>query len=421
MDDFVTTGTRGGTGRVGRLLVMGGLQRPIVGRVGPPGEAQMKVPCLLLVLATFAMVGCSKTSPTQPTTPVQLARVVEAARVAHRLPAIAAAAFGLDSVEVAASGIRRLGEPAHVTVNDLFHVGSLAKSLTATAIARLVDEGALAWTLTLADVFPESAASMDTSYRRVTLAELLQNRSGLPGINDLEEFLALPEFTGDVREQRQQFAHWVLAQPPAVPRGTYLYSTAGFSLAAAVAERRTGRSWESIVRESVLATVEASMFVGWPLEAGPNEPCGHMMIGAELQPVEPSAGHIPPVLAPGGDVSMTVRDFARYAQLHLRALCGRPELLSAAAWRDLHAPNGDYAMGWSVIETADNVVLTHTGSPETFFAFVVLYRSQRQGYVVIINATSPEVDGAIVDIITAMAPRQVAAVTQALATMRTPR
>lgn len=361
-----------------------------------------------LALTALSLSGCGAAKhvnrPEDPAPRPTLSSVVEAARVKHGLPAIAAASFSLDSIEVAVRGIRRLGTPGSATTSDLFHVGSLAKAMTATTVARLVEQGTLSWTLTLAEAFPEQAGTMNAAYREVTLAELLQNRSGLPGVNEYEEFLALPEFHGDLAAQRRAFANWLLSQPPAVPRGEYLYSTGAFSLAAVVAERAAGRSWESLLRGDVLDPLGTRMFVGWPLEAGPDQPCGHMMVGPALQPVDPSAGHIPAVLAPGGDVSMTVADYATFAQLHLRALCGRPELLRPESWRRLHAPVGDYAMGWSVLEVGGNTVLTHTGSPETFFAFVVLYRDQKHGFVVITNATSPSVDAAIGDILVGMAP-----------------
>lgn len=357
-----------------------------------------------LAVLPLLLAGCSSSrSPVAPPAPVSLADAVERARLRHGLPAIAAASFSLDAMDVAASGVRRLGGGEAVTTEDLFHVGSLAKGLTATAIARLVDGGALAWSVTLAEAFPELQSTMHPDYRDVTLAELLRNRAGVPGLNDLEEYLALPEFPGTGAAQRRSFVAWVLAQPPAVPRGTYLYSTGGFAIAAAMAEARTARAWESLVREDVLAPLGAEMFVGWPLEAGEHQPCGHMPEGGVLRPVLPAEGHVPAVVAPGGDVSMTVGDYARYAQLHLRALCGRPALLSDSTWRDVHSPVGDYAMGWSVIEGGGNTVLTHTGSPATFYAFVVLYKAQRRGFVVLMNADTPERDAAVADIVQAMA------------------
>lgn len=374
---------------------------------------------LLLVLAASAMslLGCRGSArPTAPTAPASLQQVVTRARETHRLPALAAATFTLDSMDVAVDGVRRLGATARVRPEDLFHIGSLAKGITATMIGTLVRDNTLAWSLRMSDAFPELASTMNPAYRDVTLDELLHNRSGLPGVNQLEEFLALPPFAGDAMAQRQAFASWLLQQPPAVPRGTYLYSTAGFALAAAIAERRTGVAWDTQVRNRLLAPLGADLFVGWPLEAGPNEPCGHMMVDGALEPIEPSAGHVPAALAPGGDASMTVADYARYAQLHLRALAGRTGALPDSVWRALHGPIGDYAMGWQVLSAGGETAYTHTGSAETFFAFVVLYAQARRGFVVITNATSPEVDGAIVDIVTAMAPRGGSAL--AMAAMR---
>jgi CubicO group peptidase (beta-lactamase class C family) len=42
-----------------------------------------------------------------------------------------------------------------VTTNDVFHIGSCTKSMTATLTAMLIEEGKLRWDTTIADVFPE--------------------------------------------------------------------------------------------------------------------------------------------------------------------------------------------------------------------------------------------------------------------------
>ena len=49
-------------------------------------------------------------------------------------------------------------------------------------------------------------------------------------------------------ESRRKFARGLLAAKPAVPPGSaYLYSNAGYMLAAVIAEEATGRSWEELL------------------------------------------------------------------------------------------------------------------------------------------------------------------------------
>jgi CubicO group peptidase (beta-lactamase class C family) len=52
-------------------------------------------------------------------------------------------------------------------------------------------------------------------------------------------------------ERRAAFAAWVLRGKPAGPIGQGLYSNGGYTIAAAIAERVTGRSWASLVRARV--------------------------------------------------------------------------------------------------------------------------------------------------------------------------
>ena len=59
--------------------------------------------------------------------------------------------------ERAAVGVRKRDDPTPVTTNDLFHIGSCTKSMTATLAALLVEEGKLQWT-TIVD-FPRFVVS----------------------------------------------------------------------------------------------------------------------------------------------------------------------------------------------------------------------------------------------------------------------
>ena len=68
-----------------------------------------------------------------------------------------------------------------MTTNDVFHIGSDTKSMTATLTAMLIEEGKLRWDTTIADVFPELKGKMDKQYEAVTVEQLLTHRGGVPG------------------------------------------------------------------------------------------------------------------------------------------------------------------------------------------------------------------------------------------------
>ena len=77
---------------------------------------------------------------------------LEAIRARYKLPSLAVVSIRDGTPgEVIVTGVRKQGESTKVTPHDKFHIGSCTKSMTATLIGMLVDEGKLKWESTIAD------------------------------------------------------------------------------------------------------------------------------------------------------------------------------------------------------------------------------------------------------------------------------
>jgi CubicO group peptidase (beta-lactamase class C family) len=199
--------------------------------------------------------GCAQaqTSPAMPTQ-AQLLKIVTASRDKHGVPALGAAIVVNGQIRVGVAGVRKEGSPTSATAKDKFHLGSCTKSMTATLAALLIESGRLKWSTTLAQVFPELAATMQPTYRRVTILQLLQHRGGFAEETFPDKFpitywmastLPLPQ-------QRLKYVQHVLREAPATsPGGRMLYSNRGYIVAAAMLERLTKRSWEDLMRQQV--------------------------------------------------------------------------------------------------------------------------------------------------------------------------
>ena len=117
------------------------------------------------------------------------------ARTRHGVPAIAALVRAGGRDTAAAVGVRAVGEPAPVTVDDRWHIGSDTKAFTATLIARLVEEGVLRFDETLEEALPEAAPGMHPGYRGVTILQLLSHTGGIASLTsdkDLPASLSPP-------------------------------------------------------------------------------------------------------------------------------------------------------------------------------------------------------------------------------------
>ncbi|MHB1002066.1 MAG: serine hydrolase domain-containing protein [Armatimonadota bacterium] len=310
-----------------------------------------------------------------------LSETVNVLREQYGLPAVGAAYITSSSIKDVVVGVRKTGTTDSVVSTDRFHIGSCGKSITSTLIGILVDEGKLSWTTRPIDVFPEMAAKINPGYKQITLEQILTHHAGLIALQN-------PEILATVPKQRHAFAEWVLEQPPAKTPGTFLYSNAGYCVAAAMAEQVTGQSWETLLTTRIFQPLGITPTFGWPAVSDPNQPWGHQEINGKLVPHDPNNPEetMPAVLAPAGDISMSIRDFATYVQMHLRGLRSRKSLVPSSIITKLHASKDGHAMGWEVQDLNGTQVHWHGGCNGTFYAIMLIKPDEDKAAVVVTNS-----------------------------------
>jgi CubicO group peptidase (beta-lactamase class C family) len=324
-----------------------------------------------------------------------LSDLLEQMRQSSGIPAIAVAVVDNGEIDQAAVGVREINTEKSVELSDCFHVGSVAKSITATMIGCLVEQGVLDWGSTIGATLGD--IDMRAEYREVTLVELLQHRAGLPAYTtfDDEEEARLAGLPGTPTEQRATFVAEVLQSKATGPAaGDTAYSNAGYVVAGYMAERASGKTWEKLVTELVLdpAGMKTAGF-GWPATVStPNEPHGHFSDGSTFRAQAIGEYPLGSFMAPAGDVRAAVGDLALYAQMHLSGLAGKDGVLSAITIKKLHTPpvSGNdkmgYACGWVISESEDlGAIHFHSGSAGTFYAVVELYPVAQRAIVCVMN------------------------------------
>lgn len=302
------------------------------------------------------------------------------------VPALAIAAANRDRILFAAvSGVRALGEDVPLEADDRFHIGSVAKPITATMIARLVEAGTIRWQTTPADVWPHEAHAFTPELRRITVEQLLSHTAGMPAFESDAENATFERRRESPREERARFARWLLSREPALPVGQHLYSNAGYGLVAAMAEQLTGLSWEELTEREVFAPLRLeSCGFGWPADAS-GQPRGHRKADARLRPHDHSDGYrLRASIAPAGDIHCSVSDLARFGQAHLRGLHSETGYLPQSTFTKLHdAPHGEYALGWNIRAFGSH----HLGSAGTFVSNLIIFRDANLVTVVETNSS----------------------------------
>lgn len=295
--------------------------------------------------------------------------------------------------EQAVRGVRASDAPDPVLANDRWHIGSDAKAMTATMIARLVDQGVLSWSAPLKTLLP--GVAMRPEYADVTLADLLSHRAGLRDLDDTADAALLEAAFVDARplpQQRLAFAATALNEAPIGPvRGESVYSNSGYVLAAVVAEQATGKAFEQLMQDEVFQPLGMSVAYA-PSERG--QILGHL----EGRPLTGLRADNPPLIAPAGAVKLSMADWARFAIDQMAGEKGRGALLPAASYVALHTPQGDTsaALGWGVRNSwpAESPIrlLMHAGSNGHWNALIALSPDQDGGVLIVANTAGPEVE-----------------------------
>lgn len=350
---------------------------------------------LALPLAQTPISSKATQQEQRPTTASDISKVLDQQINAHHLAGMAAVVVKADGVAaIGVAGIRHLGQSNPIDEHDLFHLGSNTKAMTATMIARLIEAGKLSWTTTPLEIFPEMKDSIHPAFKSITLEQLLSHYAGIPPYTDTDskEFKQLPKLTGGAAEQRLKFTQWVLKHEPVATPGTKaVYSNAGFALAAAMAERVTGSTWEDLMVSQVFNPLGIHAIFQWPATWDKNQPWGHVETKQRLKPQDPAdkAEQLPLFLLPAGGVAVSMQDYGLFLQEHLKGLEGKPgKLLSIETIKRLHtAPMHDkYALGWGLQQINDVPSSVHAGSDGTFYVVVAVQPSRDKAIAVAANS-----------------------------------
>ena len=335
---------------------------------------------------------------------VALESLLREAREQYELPAIAAVVVKADSVlGTVAIGVRRLGHTDQVMRTDRFHIGSNGKAIASTVIAKLIEEGVLAWDSRPIDVFPELGSSVHDGFREVTLQQLLGHRAGLPPYKSLKSFRSAErrvDKSDSPRAQRRALSVWLLQQSPDATDIDH-YSNAGYTIAAAMAEEAADEPWESLLESRLAKPLKITLWRGQPARIDPAQPWGHRpksyfgLGHAGQQETKPEDYfNMGPLFGPAGDLALSPIDYAIFLQQHLTGLKGKDGLLQASSIRYLHFGPDGYALGWGESDFDGVLAHTHLGTEGTFVAAVMLLPEHDLAAAVFINSGTPKADKA---------------------------
>ncbi|MCX7644347.1 MAG: beta-lactamase family protein [Rhodobacteraceae bacterium] len=286
--------------------------------------------------------------------------------------------------EIGTCGLASVGGRP-VRPEDRWHIGSLAKSMTATVVARLAEAGRIRWEDTVGEVLGPVIGAIRPWFAEASYADLLRHRAGLGCNLPLLEWVRLGwSEDRDLRADRLHCAAVMLARRPAGPRGQFRYSNAGYVVAGAMLEQALGQTWEALIGETLFAPLGLAS-AGFGPPSGDDPVTGHrrrLLGGLRAVPPSPGADNVP-ALGPAGTVHIAMGDMLTYLACHATE---DPGFLGTASWALLHEPppaGEPCAMGWA--RNPDGT-LRHDGSNTLWYASMLIDRKRRRAAAVFMNA-----------------------------------
>ncbi|CAN5265704.1 serine hydrolase domain-containing protein [soil metagenome] len=307
---------------------------------------------------------------------------------------------------IGVDGVRSNLSDAAVTLDDQWHLGSDTKAMTATMLAKLIDDGQLRWEQTIGETFPEWDGKIDAAYETATLEQLLHHCGGVQAavVSD-EAWVALFNSKEPMPQQRETLAiHMLSLKPVDAPGKKYNYSNEGYMIAAMMAEKKTGKSYETLMQEIIFDPLGMKS-AGWGIPGTigkTNQPWGHRMAFGVLNAVQFDN---PLTIAAAGCAHMSLRDWAKFAALSMKGARGESTFLKKETFERLQKPMlDDYACGWMVADRpwAKGKTLSHGGSNSMWYCVIWIAPKTNRAYLAVANSGGDAAASACDEAVTAM-------------------
>ena len=312
-----------------------------------------------------------------------LADLVTAKMREYHVPGVALGVLRDGRAEIRAFGVRNVDDPQPVTNDTVFPLASISKTVTTTAVMRLVEDGKIDLHAPVRKYLPDFRVADQAASRDVTVWHLLTHTSGWEGqlsaTDKGDETLA--RFVAGLSTNMQ------LAPPGAA----WSYNNAGFAVAGRIIEVVTGKTFSDAIDDLVFRPIGLDLaFTRLGDIAVHRFAVGHRAgPDGALSIVKPfTLGST----LPAGGAAMAMTNLLEYARFHLGDGTGAhgARVLPRAALEAMRRPqlrkqayDEDMGLGWHLRTVGGVRTAAHGGTfaghilllelvPEKQFAIAIL-------------------------------------------------
>ncbi len=343
---------------------------------------------MLMVLIVATNTELRATIPPSRTITENVEQYLENAVQQWHIPGLAVAIVQGDRIFYA-KGFGRSDAQHQITSDTPFIIGSLSKSLTATAVLQLVEKGKIDLQAPIHQYLPWF--HLNSKYSNpIRIVDLLHHTSGLSIQTDMEY---LDWSIQSSSYSLENYVRRLTTAKPNSPAGKeFNYSNTNYAILGLIIQQIAKMPYEEYIESHIFQPLEmhhSFTSQGQALRSLPPLSTGHRFW--LNQPVATTLPFDRQNL-PAGYLISSAEDIAHYLIAQLNE--GRYQnkmLISAASVAQLHEPavlawgSSTYAMGWVNDRVNDVAIQYHGGELANFSANATLIPSQRWGIVILTN------------------------------------
>ena len=316
-----------------------------------------------------------------------IAALITAKMTEYHVPGVALGILKDGQPTLRGFGVTNVDDPLPVTPETIFTIASISKTVTATAIMRLIEQGKIELKAPVQKYLPAFRVQDEAVSREVSIWHLLTHTPGWEG-----------QLTGEDRgvDTLDAFVTTTMRDLPqlAPPGAVWSYNNAGFALAGRVIEVVTGRNIHDALRELVFTPLglgrtftRLTDAATYRMTLGHREQGGRTLV---IRPVQTTSS------TTAGGVMTSIADLIKYAQFHLSsgaAADGRP-WIPRALLDTMQTPQvqknsteDEMGAGWQLRRLGGVQSAAHGGTLNGHCLLVELVPSRNLAFAILTNHT----------------------------------
>lgn len=284
-------------------------------------------------------------------------------------------------------GVASVESKKPVTERSLFHMASVSKLFTATAVMQLVEAGKIDLDTAVVIYLPYFELA-DEQCKEITVRQMLSHTSGMPDVRDYG--WENPEYDDDALERylRGLKNRRMIARPGE----RYAYSNMAYEVLGDVVAKVSGLSFEEYVQSRILdpLRMQSSTFL--------------ITDTAEILRTAPHRGSEPPRLsevypynrahAPSSTLHSSVLDMCLWLLVNLnRGSLDGSRILEAATLDEMwktqahRGPDRTMGLGWQMRDFDGQIRVFHGGRDVGYLTYVLVLPEESLGIVLLANSS----------------------------------